>query len=194
MKKTKLLFCLAAAMLWLSCNHQYAQPHILISTEWGNIEVELYPDKAPKSVAAFLSYVDAGYYNNGAFYRILRNEDMGGHGTGLIQGGTWSADGRPVPAVPGIPHESTRQTGLSHTDGTISLARTKPGTAGTEFFICIGDQTQFDYGNDNGGDTEGFAAFGHVTDGMEVVKQIHKQPYTGEHFGKPILIKSIKRL
>lgn len=194
MKKVIIYGFLLLCLISTGCNSAGKYPRILISTERGNIEAELYPDKAPKSVAAFLSYVDAGYYNNSSFYRILRVDGIGAHGTGLIQGGTWSATGKPGPVVPGLPHESTKQTGLTHTDGTLSLARTTPGTAGTEFFICIGNQQQFDYGNSRGEDKEGFAAFGRVTDGMEIVKEIHDQPYSGDHFVKPVLVRSIKRL
>ena len=178
-----------------SCtDHAAKGPHVLINTEYGDIEIELYPDKAPKTVAAFLSFIDAGYYKKSDFYRVLKSEGMDGTNYGIIQGGTWNTEGDKGPDVPGIPHESTKQTGLSHTTGTISLARTKPGTAGTEFFICVGDQLQFDYGNENGGDREGFAAFGKVIKGMKVVREIQKQPFTGDRFDKVITITGFKRL
>ena len=170
-------------------------PHILISTAEGEIEAELFPDKAPKTVAAFLSYVDSGFYTNSSFYRVVLAEGLSSSAnTGLIQGGIWQTNEAQHPNVPGIPHESTKQTGLSHTNGTLSLARTAPGTASTEFFICIGDQTQFDYGMGSSTDTLGFAAFGKVVRGMPVVRAIQQENKHGESFDQKIVIKSIKRL
>ncbi len=169
---------------------QYPNPHIIIETSAGDIEVELFPAKAPKTVAAFLSYIDSGFYTRAAFYRVLLLEGLTpGSNTGLIQGGMFTGNSL---TVPGIPHESTRQTGLSHTDGTISLARTTVGSANTEFFICIGDQTQFDYGNAYNGDKEGFAAFGKVFKGMTIIRKLQLEPANGETFSPPISISAIK--
>lgn len=192
MIRTFLLFCLGIVLI--QCNQPSSkEPHILVTTDFGDIELELYPEKAPKTVAAFLSYIDSGYFNKAAFYRVLKTEGLSGDNYGIIQGGRWQTDST-GPSLPGIEHESTRLTGLSHKSGTLSLARTKPGTANTEFFICIGDQTQFDHGNENGGDQEGFAAFGKVVKGMKVVRSIQDQPYNGDHFTPEIRISSIKRL
>ncbi len=178
-----------AFIFFISCsNKKYDHPRILIETEAGEIEAELYPDKAPKTVAAITSYIDSGYYKKSSFYRVLREEDdVAGINTGLIQAGTWPEKKN----VPGIEHEPTSQTGLSHTNGTLSLARTQPGTASTEFFICLGDQKQFDAGNSRTADTAGFAAFGRVVKGMDVVRAIQKRPMNGDHFKKRILIKNI---
>ena len=184
------------AIVMLGCSQPADKnPHILISTDDGDIEAELYPDRAPKTVAAFLSYVDSGFYTNSSFYRVVLAEGLSSSAnTGLIQGGIWLTNESQHPNVPGIPHESTKQTGLSHTNGTLSLARTAPGTAGTEVFICIGDQTQFDYGKGNSADTLGFAAFGKVVKGMPVVRAIQQENKHGESFDQKIAIKSIKRL
>lgn len=183
-------------LLSAGCNQKkYPYPHILIATELGDIEVELYLAKAPKTVAAFLSYIDSGFYTNSSFYRVVLLEGLSASSNvGLVQGGAWQTTDKLHPAVPGIEHESTKQTGLSHTTGTISLARTKPGTASTEFFICIGDQSQFDYGSPGAGDTEGFAAFGKVFLGMDVVRKIQEQRKNGESFDQKIVIKKIERL
>lgn len=182
-------------ILLLSCGHpHYKDPHIIIETNYGDIEVELYPDKAPKTVAAFLSYIDSGYYTNSSFYRVVRVEDGAGVNYGIVQGGIWLTNDKQHPSVPGIVHESTRQSGLSHTSGVISLARTTPGAASTEFFICVGDQSQFNYGNSHGGDTLGFAAFGKVLEGMDIVRKIQSQPSSGENFTEKIKINTIKRL
>ena len=190
----RLLFTISLFVM-LGCSQPGKNPHILISTDDGDIEAELYPDKAPKTVAAFLSYIDSGFYTNSSFYRVVLAEGLSSSAnTGLIQGGIWQTNESQHPNVPGIPHESTKQTGLTHTNGTLSLARTAPGTASTEFFICIGDQTQFDYGKGSSTDTLGFAAFGKVVKGMPVVRAIQQENKHGESFEQNIAIKSIKRL
>jgi len=189
--------CIAlCSILFLSCNQPASKnPHVLLVTAFGDIEMELFPDKAPKTVAAFLSYIDSGFYKNSSFYRVVMLEGFSSDGNvGLIQGGIWQTNDQQQPAIPGIEHESTKQTGLSHTSGTVSLARTTPGTASTEFFICIGDQSQFDYGNNNQGDTLGFAAFGSVFKGMTVVRKIQQERRTDQSFDKKIVINEIKRL
>jgi len=184
------LFLLLFVIL-IGCSHpHYKNPHVLIETNYGDIEVELFPDKAPKTVAAFLSYIDSGYYTKSSFYRVVKTEDMGGNNYGLIQGGIFRTNEKLQ--LPGIEHESTKQTGLSHTSGTISLARTTVGSANTEFFICVGDQTQFDYGGN--ADGQGFAAFGSVFKGMDIVRQIQDRPANGESFTEKIIIDRIKRL
>lgn len=181
------------SVILFSCNQPASKnPHITIYTSLGDIEVELFPEQAPKTVAAFLSYIDSGFYTNSSFYRVVLLEGLSSAGNvGLIQGGIYLTNDKLHPSVPGIAHESTKQTRLSHTDGTISLARTTPGSASTEFFICIGDQTQFDYGNESAGDTLGFAAFGRVVNGMEVVRRIQGEPKQGQSFNEKILIKKI---
>ncbi len=180
-----------------SCHHKtYKEPTIKIETNFGDIIAELYPEKAPKTVAAFLSYVDSGYFKNGSFYRVLKAEDQPSNAfkSNLIQGGIWRSNNKLQVTIPGILHETTKQTGILHKDGTISLARTAPGTASTEFFIVIGDQPAYDYGGDANSDGQGFAAFGKVIEGMDVVKQIHEQPDNETNFAPPLLIKNIVRL
>jgi peptidyl-prolyl cis-trans isomerase A (cyclophilin A) len=182
----------------ISCqaDKKYTQPTVEIQTNYGDIIVELYPEKAPKTVAAFLSYVDSGYYKNSSFYRVLKAEDQPSSSpkSDLIQGGIWQTNYKKQLSLPGIPHENTQQTGILHTNGVISLARTKPGTANTEFFIVIGDQPAYDYGGNANPDHQGFAAFGKVIEGMDVVKQIHQQPDNETTFTPVIPIKNIKRL
>jgi peptidyl-prolyl cis-trans isomerase A (cyclophilin A) len=189
----KLIIC-AAAILLFSCSSN-KNPHIIIKTNLGNVEAELYPDKAPKTVAAFLSYVDAGFYKNSSFYRVLFIEAMASdYNTGIIQGGIWQSNNKKAIALPGIVHEPPKQTGLSHTTGTLSLARSTPGTANSEFFICVGDQTGYDSSKNYNPDGLGFAAFGRVISGMDIVRQIHKQQANGQSFTKPITILNIERL
>jgi peptidyl-prolyl cis-trans isomerase A (cyclophilin A) len=191
------LFFLAVAIFMFSCSHKkYENPHVQIQTDFGDIEVELYPAKAPKSVAAFLSYIDSGLYKNSSFYRVLKeqNQPSSSFKSELIQGGIWQSDNKKAISLHGIPHETTKQSGILHTDGTISLARTTPGTASSEFFICVGDQPAYDYGNDANPDKLGYAAFGRVVKGMDIVKIIHQQPENGEAFFPPIKINNIRRM
>jgi peptidyl-prolyl cis-trans isomerase A (cyclophilin A) len=190
------VIAIIVSLVFFSCKGPgLKNPHIAIVTPLGDIEVELYPQQAPKTVAAFLSYVDSGFYTNSSFYRVIMSEGLTTSGNvGLVQGGIYQTNDQLHPAIPGIEHESTQLTGLTHSSGTISLARTSPGTANTEFFICIGDQHQFDYGNQSSGDSLGFAAFGKVVKGMPVARKIQEQPKNGEHFTRAIQINSIERI
>ena len=171
----------------------YDSPHVLINTSVGKIELEVYPQKAPQTVQAFLTNIDAGVYTNSSFYRVLKSEDVPSNvNTGLIQGGVYSSGKNR--GMKGIAHETTKRSGLTHTDGTISMARTDPGTATTEFFICIGDQSPLDSGRRGTPDGLGMAAFGKVFKGMDVVRRIQAQENNGDAFKNQIKINSIKRL
>jgi peptidyl-prolyl cis-trans isomerase A (cyclophilin A) len=188
---------LSALVLLLSCHaaHNPDTPHVTIQTQAGDIEVELYPKMAPRTVAAFLSYVDSGWYKKCNFYRVLNEENQatGTDPSELIQGGIWRTNHAKAVSLPGVPHEPTQQTHLLHTDGVISLARQAPGTATTEFFICLGDQPGFDYGGKNNPDGQGYAAFGKVVKGMDVVRAIYAMPEEDQSFTPPVLIKNIVR-
>jgi peptidyl-prolyl cis-trans isomerase A (cyclophilin A) len=192
LKYLPFLLCFAI----ISCGHPaYKNPHVIIETGFGDIEVELFADKAPKTVAAFLSYIDSGFYNNSSFYRVLKTEDLTTPtNTGIIQGGIWQTNFAKKINIPGIPHETTRQSGLTHQTGTISMARLAPGTANTEFFICIGNQSQFDFGQRGTEDGQGFAAFGEVFKGMAIVRKIQAQKSHGDKFDEKTGIRKIARL
>ncbi len=194
MFKRLLIFFMMGLCACTSSKNQ--NPHVLIETKFGDIEVELYPKQAPITVAAFLSYIDSGYYNNATFYRVLRDDEQPTNApkSELIQGGIWQTSYKLAATIPGIAHESTKQTGILHTNGTISLARSAPGTANTEFFICVGDQHGFDYGGVNNPDGQGYAAFGRVVKGMNVIKSIYDAPETDGTFDPLIYIYKIKRL
>jgi len=186
-------YCIISLFVFLfsSCSNQTKeQPHVVIVTELGNIEVELYPQKAPKTVAAFLRFVDSGYYERSSFYRVLNNNNQpsDANKTELIQGGIWK-NGKKVKASK-VPHESTTSTGILHTNGTISLARLEVGTASTEFFICIGKQPGLDYGGDNNADKQGYAAFGKVVKGMEIVIKISEKKIANNILMNPFLFKT----
>jgi peptidyl-prolyl cis-trans isomerase A (cyclophilin A) len=172
---------------------------VLMQTTEGAIEIELFADKAPLTVANFLRYVDGGHYSDASFYRTVTFEnDKGKPWIEVIQGGLGDA----TPAFPPIGHESTAVTGLSHEDGTISMARGDVGTAAAEFFICIGAQPGLDHGALRNPDGQGFAAFGKVTRGMDTVRRIHKaeaggasdSAYTeGQILSEPVRIVSVSR-
>jgi peptidyl-prolyl cis-trans isomerase A (cyclophilin A) len=185
-----------ACMLPACSSPAYKNPHILIKTDAGDIEIELYPDKAPQTAAAFLSYVDAGYYKGSSFYRVLSDDNQPSNAfkANLVQGGIWKTNHKKATSLPGIPHEPTNKTTIRHKDGVLSLARDEPGTATTEFFICIGDQPGFDYGGENNPDRQGYAAFGKVVKGMDIVNRIYNRPSYEQAFDPPVTIVNIVRL
>ena len=194
MKHTILLIALVC--FFCSCARQDKnKPHIEIQTGFGDIEVELYADQAPKTVASFLAYVDSGYFNRSTFYRVLNDENQASNAakTELIQGGIWKTNSKKMAALKGIPHETTQQTKILHKNGVISLARLAPGSATTEFFICVGDQPGLDYGGENIADGQGYAAFGKVVKGMDIVRKIYQQNEDNQYFNPPVPIINIVR-
>jgi peptidyl-prolyl cis-trans isomerase A (cyclophilin A) len=148
-----------------------APTRVVLTTADGPITLELAADKAPITCANFLRYVDAGRFDGAVFYRALKL--LPDPPTGLVQAGIKND---PAKAFPPIAHESTKVTGLSHKNGTVSMARYAPGTATSEFFICIGDIVSLDADPTQSGDNEGFAAFAHVADGMDTVRRILASP------------------
>lgn len=192
----KKVFFLLLIVQSLSCHQKkYEYPHVVITSSLGEIELELYPGKAPKTVAAFLGYVREGIYGDASFYRVLKNDGIEEkYNSGLVQGGLYKTNPSRLSKLPGIEHESPKQTGISHLNGTISLARTLPGTASSEFFICIGDQTQFDSSKNTHPDALGYAAFGKVVTGMAVLRKIQSGPNSGDQIISPVKIVSIKEL
>lgn len=151
-------------------------PRILLKTELGNILLELYQAQAPITVANFLRYVDENRFADACFYRAvhLDNQPSNEIKIEVIQGGL-----RMIlhsQALPAIIHETTQKTGILHYDGTISMARNEPGTASSEFFICINDQPELNYGGRRNPDGQGFAAFGKVAEGIDIVRKIQSQP------------------
>ncbi len=177
-----------------------AQVRILMSTSEGDIEIDLYTNRAPITAGNFLKLVDDEQFDGAAFYRVVSDEnDRGSPLIEVIQGGL----GDRVSEFDNIVHESTEQTGILHTDGVISMARGAIGTASTEFFIILGDQPSLDYGGERNADGQGFAAFGTVVNGMDIVRKIQNLPadgpsdseYTnGQILTEPVAITSISRL
>ena len=146
---------------------------VRLDTEAGPIVLELYADKAPNTVANFLRYVDGKRYDGAMFYRVVRLDNQANSPVKIevIQGGIQTDSTR---LFPPIAQETTQQTGLKHLDGTLSLARGLPASGASEFFICINAQPELDFGGKRNPDGQGFAAFGRVVEGMEVVRQIQK--------------------
>lgn len=170
---------------------------IQIITEAGEITLQLYPDKAPVTVSNFLRYVDEKRYDGASFYRVVRmdNQPVSKVKIEVIQGGLEKDTTRRLEA---IVHEITSKSGLKHIDGTLSMARTTPGSASSEFFICINSQPELDFGGARNPDGQGFAAFGRVIEGMQAVREI-QQGKTGENekiqtLIKPAKIISVRRL
>lgn len=179
--------------------HPAGEVRVILTTALGAIEVAVDLAHAPISAGDFLRYVDGGLFNGAAFYRTVRpDNDTNPVKIDVIQGGLMDEKR----LLPPIPHEPTNRTGLHHRNGTISIARDAPGTgtAGA-FFICIGDQPELDFGGRRNPDRQGFAAFGQVVRGMDVVRAIWKSK-TGAPGGEwgtqgltpPIEIVSAKRM
>ncbi len=150
----------------------------MIETTEGEIEITVYSARAPISAGDFLRYVDGGHYNNQGFYRVVRaDNDPREMGMSLIQGGRLD---QTVIGDP-IAHELTTDTGISNSDGAVSIARDKPGTgSATYFFINVGNNDFLDTGGTRNDDGQGYATFARVTDGMDVVKRIQAMEAKGE--------------
>jgi peptidyl-prolyl cis-trans isomerase A (cyclophilin A) len=172
---------------------------VALATPLGVITVALASDKAPITCADFLRYVDAKRYDGGVFYRAMKLAPEPNL-NGLIQGGLKND---PAKMFPPIAHEPTTKTGLKHVNGTISLARYDPGSAQAELFFCVGDQPSLDADPTQPGDNQGFAAFGAVTDGMDVARKILVSPTSptegegamkGQMLSPPIPILTARRV
>lgn len=143
--------------------------HVSLVTSEGPILFELEKERAPITTANFLKYVDQKRLDGVTIYRAVNVAP----GFGLIQGGVRND---PKRVLPNIAHEPTTKTGLSHVDGAISMPRAAPGTASGDFFITVGDLTSMDADPTKPGDNQGFAVFGHVAEGMDVVRKILAAP------------------
>lgn len=195
----KAIFLLLLAQLAACATEQPQTVRVAMVTAAGDIELELYPEKAPATVSNFLRLIDGGHLDGATFYRVVSpDNDNGSPLISVIQGGIGDA---PSPFAP-VPHEPTGQTGLLHLDGSISMARAEIGTASTEFFICIGAQPALDYGGERAADGQGFAVFGRVVAGMAVIRRIHAAPadaptefeyFRGQLLAEPVVIESLRR-
>ncbi len=164
---------------------------LVLQTELGNIELEIYPAKAPVTAANFLQYVDGGFYDGGIVHRTVKPDNQPNNQIKIevIQA---SINAEKKSFAP-IKLERTNQTGLKHVNGAISMARSTPDSATSDFFICIGAQPELDFGGKRNPDGQGFAAFGKVTKGMDVVKKLQQAPAEGQRLKPPLKILSFKR-
>jgi peptidyl-prolyl cis-trans isomerase A (cyclophilin A) len=186
---------LVVCALSLPCAQAGAQTvRVRFDTALGPFEVEIDPARAPVTAANFLRYVDGGFYDGGRVHRSARLETQAARPVKIevIQAGINPS--RRGDAFPAIPLERTSVSGILHKDGTISMARSGPDTAVSDFFICIGDQPSLDFGGARNPDGQGFAAFGRVVAGMDVVRSIHKAPAEGENLSPPIVITGASRV
>lgn len=198
----KFLACLGLTVIAACAKDTPENPRVVMETGKGAITLELYPDQAPLTVANFLRYVDEGALDGGAFYRTTRpdNDPL----ITVIQGGLWKPweegmdEGFEPPFAP-VAHETTELSGLSHDNGVISMARDAPGTASSEFFINVGANPSLDFGGERNPDGQGFAAFGKVVSGMDVVAAIHAAPaqegegFAGQILAEPVKINAVRR-
>jgi peptidyl-prolyl cis-trans isomerase A (cyclophilin A) len=202
---------LCAALIAAAANAQVSQPAqdsatqasaiapsavaVVLHTSLGDIRLALDQARAPITVANFLHYVDSKRFDNISFYRVVRVGDESKYG--LVQGGL---QGNPKLAFKPIAHESPAATGMSHLDGAISMARTVPGTATGDFFLVVGDLVSLD---GKPPEDPGYAVFGRVTAGMDIVRQIlnlPRDPEAGAEAGmkdqmlaQPVKIYSVRR-
>lgn len=177
MKNTCLVLVLSAVVAATALvSTQSKSIRVRVQTELGDIVLEVDPVKAPGTTTNFLKYVDAGHYDGGTFHRTVKmdNQPESPVKIEVIQAGV-NAD-HAKSGFPPIPLERTSVTGLLHKDGAVSMARGGPDSATSGWFICINDQPSLDFGGARNPDGQGFAAFGHVVSGMDVVRKIQAAP------------------
>jgi len=174
--------------------YSQALVRVFIVTEIGEIEVEIDNLRAPATAENFLYYADAGHYDGGQFHRTVTPDNQPQDDIRIevvqasVAGAKESEDREPIAL------ERTTSTGLSHRDGAISMARGEPDSATSSFFLCIGDQPELDFGGKRNPDGQGFAAFGRVVRGMDVVRKIQASPREEQRLTPPIRILSVRRI
>ena len=166
---------------------------VVVETDMGAFELDIDVERAPVTATNFLRYVDGGHYDGGTFFRTVHAENQPDDSIriAVVQGGR-NPDAA-AESFPPIALERTSETGILHTDGAVSMARGGPDTATHSFFICIGDQPSLDFGGMRNPDGQGFAAFGRVVAGMDVVRAIHTAPYEAQQLTPPVGIVRVYR-
>ena len=168
-------------------------PRVDIETALGTIEVELFAKQAPVTVSNFLQYAQGAFFEGGAFFRTVTPDNQPTNNVKIQVVQAQANPEREREFFAPIVLERTRDTGIRHLDGTLSMARDGPDTAQDSFSICVGAQPELDFGGKRNPDGQGFAAFGRVIRGMDVVRKIHSSPATGQALTPPILIKGTVR-
>jgi cyclophilin family peptidyl-prolyl cis-trans isomerase len=169
-------------------------PQVLVQTALGDIKLELDARHAPLTVKNFLDYVQAGFYGDGMFFRTVTPDNQPKDRVKIEVIQAQSDPSRAQQLREPIPLERTRDTGIKHEDGTLSMARSEPDTAQDHFFICIGPQPELDFGGQRNPDGQGFAAFGRVIEGMDIVRKIQASPAEGQQLAPPVRIQRAIRL
>jgi len=192
-KKEHLFVWFVLTVFISACQMNTNNPEIQIQTPEGNITIELYQKEAPITVANFLKYIEEDRLREATFYRVVTQDNQPDSDIKIevIQGGLYD-DNHPD-ALPPIEHENTGETGILHKDGVISMARYGPGSATVEFFICVGDQPSLDYNGRRNSDGHGFAAFGKVVEGIDVVKKIQMLPADGQYLNPRLKILKVTK-
>jgi len=190
-----------ACLAMIACGPKIdTSPNVIFETELGIIEIETYPEKAPASAGDFLNYVDRGFYNGEGFYRVVRaDNDPRKMEMSLIQGGRLDVE----PKGAFIAHEPTSMTGMRNNSGMVSIAREEPGTGtAAYFFINIGNNNFLDEGGERNPDGAGYATFGKVVKGMDVIKAIQageangfteEEVVKGQYLTRPVIISKAYR-
>ncbi len=183
-----------ASMFFSTGASGQALPRVRIDTELGAIEIEIDTARAPATGANFLRYLEVGLYRGGAFHRTvtLANQPDNPIKIEVIQASADTA--RRNEYFPPIALERTTATGVKHLAGAISMARTGPDTARDQFFICLTDQPELDFGGKRNPDGQGFAAFGRVVSGMATVRAIQARPADGQRLTPTVGITEAKRV
>ena len=192
---TQSLLCALLGFVALASRAEAQQlPRVIIQTELGDIAVDIDSVHAPITAANFLKYVDAKHYDGGVFHRTVTPDNQPDNKVKIevVQAGANPAKAKD--GFPAIKLERTKDTKLSHKDGTISMARDGPDTATSDFFLCVGDQPELDFGGKRNPDGQGFAAFGRVVKGMDAVKKIQQAPADGQTLKPPVGIKTVSRI
>ena len=200
-RKTFFVF-FVSFVLFPSFSSAQSNPRVRVQTELGDIVIELDPKRAPNTTANFLKYVDAGHYDGGTFHRTVKmdNQPESPVKIEVIQAGV-AAD-KAKQGFPALLLERTSVTGILHKDGVVSMARGTPDSATSGWFITINDQPSLDFGGARNPDGQGFAAFGRVVSGMEVVRKIQASPSStnmstnaeAQRLTPPIKIVKVSRL
>lgn len=185
------IVALAAAIASIATPPPNPIPLVIIHTDRGDIAVGLRIYEAPETVCNFLRYADAGAYDGGSFFRtVVAATDANPNPMDVIQAATPAGDNDPGTGA--IALERTRDTGLKHLAGVIAMARDGPDTATSSFFIVVQDSPSLDYGGLRHPDGQGFAAFGSVAGGLDVVRAIQASPAEDERVDRPVRITSVK--
>ena len=167
---------------------------VLLETEIGDMVLAIDTAHAPTTAANFLRYVDGGFYDGGRFHRTVKPDNQPNNEVRIEVIQASINPERVADAFPPIPLERTTVTGLMHNDGTVSMARFAVDSANYDFFLCIGDQPELNFGGKRYTDGQGFAAFGYVVRGHDIVRAIQQSSVQAQKLTPPIPIIRASRL